>query len=195
MRKLSQADFKVMPWKNGLGSTTEIYRIDSGDDMLFRVSSARVEHSGPFSDFYGYDRTLVNLGPGRMRISVTGMEDKDLKPFELLHFDGGLSTSCHVTMSCEDLNIFCKSENFFASTVTRVLVKPEFMPLLPTAGLIIFVMKGELCARISDKKELILREREVLMQNIGQPIIGSRVMLASASDEPCVMAAISFRHV
>ncbi|RUU10282.1 HutD family protein, partial [Mesorhizobium sp. M7A.T.Ca.TU.009.01.3.2] len=64
MRILRAAEYRSMPWKNGGGVTTEIAVSPSGaglDDFDWRVSMARVELSGPFSQFAGIDRTLAVL--------------------------------------------------------------------------------------------------------------------------------------
>lgn len=57
-----------MPWKNGLGVTTELYRIanpKNDEDFFFRISVAYVQVTGPFSIFPEVDRHLTLLnGPG-----------------------------------------------------------------------------------------------------------------------------------
>jgi len=54
-----------MPWKDGGGRTTELAIEPPGaglsDPFLWRVSSAQVEVSGPFSHFPGQMRTLLLL--------------------------------------------------------------------------------------------------------------------------------------
>jgi environmental stress-induced protein Ves len=62
MRKLDPSTFKTTPWKNGGGSTREALVIPVGashDTFELRVSLAKVEADGPFSEFPGIDRTLV----------------------------------------------------------------------------------------------------------------------------------------
>lgn len=64
MRVLRAADYRVMPWKNGGGSTTEIAVSPAGasmEDFDWRVSMAHVGEDGPFSSFPGTDRTLSVL--------------------------------------------------------------------------------------------------------------------------------------
>lgn len=63
MKHITQEQFKSMPWKNGGGTTTEIYRLEGeeAEDFVFRLSMARIENDGPFSRFDGYDRHLVLL--------------------------------------------------------------------------------------------------------------------------------------
>ena len=52
-----------MPWRNGLGTTIELLKQDLPDASGFgwRLSMADVTTDGDFSDFSGYDRTLLLL--------------------------------------------------------------------------------------------------------------------------------------
>ena len=64
MRKWSKSDYQSMPWKNGGGSTTELAIFPSGaslDDFVWRLSTANVNTSGPFSHFAQIDRSLAVL--------------------------------------------------------------------------------------------------------------------------------------
>lgn len=75
MRILRAADYRVMPWKNGGGTTTEIAVSPDGaglDDFDWRVSMARVGGSGPFSSFAGIDRTLSVLEGEGIVLDVAG---------------------------------------------------------------------------------------------------------------------------
>src|SRR3954470_15521560 len=75
MRILRAADHKVMPWKNGLGATTEIAISPERDglgDFAWRVSMAQVANDGPFSSFPGIDRTLLVLAGCGMMLDVDG---------------------------------------------------------------------------------------------------------------------------
>ncbi|MER8898929.1 HutD family protein [Mesorhizobium sp. M0676] len=75
MRILRAADYRVMPWKNGGGTTTEIAVSPDGaglDDFDWRVSMARVEGSGPFSGFAGVDRTLAVLEGEGIVLDIAG---------------------------------------------------------------------------------------------------------------------------
>ncbi|MBZ9765024.1 HutD family protein [Mesorhizobium sp. CA8] len=75
MRILRAADYRVMPWKNGGGTTTEIAVSPDGaglDDFDWRISMARVETSGPFSSFAGIDRTLSVLEGEGIILDIAG---------------------------------------------------------------------------------------------------------------------------
>jgi len=59
----SPQSFQTLPWRNGLGSTVELLAETSNKNEAFswRLSIASVANDGPFSDFSGYDRTLLLL--------------------------------------------------------------------------------------------------------------------------------------
>jgi environmental stress-induced protein Ves len=75
MRILRAAEYRSMPWKNGGGVTTEIAVSPTGaglDDFDWRVSMARVEGGGPFSQFAGIDRTLAVLEGEGIVLDIAG---------------------------------------------------------------------------------------------------------------------------
>jgi len=59
----SPQSFQTLPWRNGLGSTVELLAETPNKNKAFswRLSIASVANDGPFSDFSGYDRTLLLL--------------------------------------------------------------------------------------------------------------------------------------
>ena len=194
-RILTKIDFKQMPWKNGRGSTTEIYRWDRDGHLIFRVSSAMVSDNGPFSDFSGYDRTLVNLGPGAMTLQHDVGNRIELQPFGVTHFDGGVKTEGAVTQPCRDLNVFCANGVLSASTFVRQLPKPEFVPIPPTTGLLIYVIEGSLVAKDLTGREYFVLDGEAIVREPSDSVNQQRWMLASASENFCRYVAISFREV
>lgn len=70
MLKLTLSAYRVMPWKNGGGTTTELYLEPApaslpGAPFLWRASIAKVASEGPFSPFPGCDRHIMCIaGPG-----------------------------------------------------------------------------------------------------------------------------------
>jgi environmental stress-induced protein Ves len=75
MRILRATEYRSMPWKNGGGVTMEIAVSPVGaglDDFDWRVSMARVESGGPFSQFACVDRTLAVLGGEGIVLDVPG---------------------------------------------------------------------------------------------------------------------------
>lgn len=88
LKVLTNTDYAVMPWKNGLGTTTQIEINPLGstfpeDDFLWRVSSATVRTSNPFSKFPGYDRLLAVWQGCGLRLN-----GKNLTPSNVVRFSG-----------------------------------------------------------------------------------------------------------
>jgi environmental stress-induced protein Ves len=73
MKVLRREEYKVMPWKNGGGITTEIWVSPpgmglAGEPFDWRVCIADVASDGPFSKFPGYDRHIMLLEGEGMRL-------------------------------------------------------------------------------------------------------------------------------
>ena len=98
IRILSPNDYRVMPWKNGGGTTTEILIHPEGagwEDFEWRVGIAEVRQSGPFSSCPGSDRSILLLECPKgsvMRLSVDGSE-VELPPRRFVDFKGESATS------------------------------------------------------------------------------------------------------
>ena len=95
---LTPRQYKTMPWKNGGGMTTEILaEPNATGGHLWRLSIAEVAQSGPFSDFSGYDRTIMLIeGVGfTLNFDPKDSPAKRLdRPYEPFPFDGGWKTDC-----------------------------------------------------------------------------------------------------
>lgn len=74
MIHLTPADYTRQPWKNGRGTTTELWRLERDGQLLVRLSRAAVVEDGPFSLFPGIERNLTVLsGPG-FRLTGGGLD-------------------------------------------------------------------------------------------------------------------------
>lgn len=93
---LDYADYRVMPWKNGGGTTREVFAhgaTESGFD--WRLSIADVASDGPFSSFAGYARSILLLDGRGMRLRFDGADEVRIdEPFRPFDFDGGANTVC-----------------------------------------------------------------------------------------------------
>ena len=93
--QLALADFKIVPWKNGKGSTKELRFENLKDDEYFawRLSMAPIITDGVFSDFSGYDRKLLLIeGDGMTLSHDNGQTDNLTNRFDMASFDGGWRT-------------------------------------------------------------------------------------------------------
>lgn len=104
MLYLPRSSYTLKPWKNGLGTTEEIYAYPLGsEDFLFRVSMASLSRSGPFSLFPGIDRSLILLEgkPVRLNAEVVPL----LSP---VAFAGEEKIEAIIETEGRDLNLMCR---------------------------------------------------------------------------------------
>ena len=87
MRIIRAADCKVMPWKNGGGTTREVAAWPPGasvQDFDWRISVATIAADGPFSAFAGIDRVITLLAGDGVLLQGAGWShalDEALAPF------------------------------------------------------------------------------------------------------------------
>ncbi|MCJ8141393.1 HutD family protein [Ancylobacter sp. A5.8] len=123
MRVLRASGHRVMPWKNGGGSTTQIAVAPEGAGLEafdWRVSMADVAGDGPFSSFPGIDRTLAILSGAGMRLDIAGRASLELKAASApAAFPADVPTAATlIDGPIRDLNVMTRRGGF-AHKVTR----------------------------------------------------------------------------
>ena len=97
-RLIGPLDQRVMPWKNGKGSTTEIAIHPAGaglTDFDWRVSLADVGEDGDFSPFPGCDRSIMVAAGAGMQLEFNGEAQARLEgPGAWTRFSGDWRTRC-----------------------------------------------------------------------------------------------------
>ena len=108
------AERRFAPWKNGGGETAEVICHPAGagfEDFQWRISTAKVGGSGPFSVFPGIDRVLTVLEGGAMVLRFEDGSVIETDPESGPHpFDGGLA--CDAELPGEgllDLNLMVRA--------------------------------------------------------------------------------------
>jgi environmental stress-induced protein Ves len=139
---LRAADYRTMPWKNGMGSTTEIaiHPADAKlDNFDWRISMAQVASDGPFSSFAAIDRTLLVLEGNGIDLTVAGDGPVRIDRATIHSFPGDQPTSARlVDGAIVDLNVMSRrkviahhvkriklvqSKDYIVSTQTILLVE------------------------------------------------------------------------
>ena len=123
LRRITPADHRIMPWKNGLGFTREI-AIDppaasmSDAGFRWRLSIATVDQSGPFSSFPGIDRTIMVIDGKGMELSVAGQAPQRLdRCFLPFSFPGDAATECKlIDGPIQDFNLMVNRKSLTART-------------------------------------------------------------------------------
>lgn len=88
MRVIRPSEYRIMPWKNGGGVTTEIFASPPSGDFDWRVSIATVNGNGPFSTFIGYERHIMTLSGEGMTLDIEGRGKFALEPLKPFSFSG-----------------------------------------------------------------------------------------------------------
>lgn len=123
LRRITPADHRVMPWKNGLGFTREIAIDPPGASMndagfRWRLSIATVDQSGPFSSFPGIDRTIMVIDGKGMELTVAGRAPQRLdRCFVPFSFSGDAATECKlIDGPIQDFNLMVSRSVLSART-------------------------------------------------------------------------------
>ncbi len=147
---LKPADGRSVPWKNGGGRTLELAVEPAGatfdTGFAWRLSTAEVGASGPFSAFPGLLRTLLLLtGEGL----VLDFGDRGgvslLEPLSPVVFPGDWpATATLVGGPCTDLNLMVDPARCSVELQT-ILLERTLQLSLSTPTLLIYVASGTVC--------------------------------------------------
>jgi len=89
-KHLRAAEYRLMPWKNGRGTTCEVWRepADEADAFIWRASIADIVEKSSFSKFSGLTRVINTLEGEGMRLKVDGAWTGPLRPCDPFVFSG-----------------------------------------------------------------------------------------------------------
>ena len=144
VQHLTAGDFVRQPWKNGGGSTLELLSHVREDRLLWRVSIADVERSGPFSDFTGYERTIMLLDGDGMELTIDDAPPVRIaQAFAPLGFDGGAKTECRLLGGpVRDFNLMVDRASVFG-TLTVQRCNPDVAIPLAVRWSLIYCLQGD----------------------------------------------------
>lgn len=191
---LKPADGRPVPWKNGGGTTLELAveprgaTFDTG--FAWRLSTAEVGVSGPFSAFPGLLRTLMLLtGEGMLLDFGDRGWVSLLEPLSPVVFPGDWpATATLVGGPCTDLNLMVDPAR--CSAELRTVQLDQSMVLnLEASTVLVFVAKGTLCVPAWD---LCLGQRHTLRVDGGG---GSLSLVARPGGAALVVVEIRNRNV
>ncbi len=91
--KPSQVE-KVL-WRNGGGWTRVLAQSEGGEPVEWRISLAQIERDGPFSDYSGYDRTIVAEDRG-FTLQFDDGECVEVQPLVPFSFAGERAVFCRL---------------------------------------------------------------------------------------------------
>ena len=176
MKLLRKENAKVMPWKNGNGSTTELAIFPEGEDFrkgefLWRISSANVDEAGAFSFFPFHHRWLTVIGGKGLRLrqndlhSPIAQQTVEVRPLMLHSFDGAIETHCELLGGpVTDFNVFARKSRVMASTKVIEIKKDEEFSWKPAARWsFVYVVSGDCVGETASLDPIRLREGDSLL--------------------------------
>lgn len=203
---LKATDYVRTPWKNGLGWTEQIaIHPPQADlrrgDYKWRISTAHIANSAPFSIFENHDRLLVILEANEpaqaqapIRLSHTfepGDEPEviELPLLEPYEFPGDIQTQCDLMGGpVQDLSVFFQKGQIQAQAQVQQL-NPTDAPFIwePQAKTsFMFVVKGSITATdVASSQQYTVNTRETLRIDADRQ--APRIELTTQSDLVCLV--------
>lgn len=150
------------PWANGAGVTTVILREPDDTDWRIRVSVARVEQEGPFSDLPGTRRTLIPLD-APMTLRFSGDTTLRADRFERLQFDGSPApTGLLPEGVTRDFNLMLRGDAR-GEALPRTLVDAMVLPAESGVRWLVYLDSGLATLRVGDGNDMTLNPRDAAL--------------------------------
>lgn len=172
MNLLSPGDFREVPWRNGRGTSLELYVENDGHGLCWRLTRTAIVEDGPFSDFSGYDRHLLLLGGGGVTLEHDdGGVDELKNPLDMASFSGDCRTWARLLSGpVEDFNVMVRRD--FGTAIVLPLLEAEGFRACPEGQTrAIYAVRGCCRVRISDQPRISIPEGHLLMLERKEPLI------------------------
>lgn len=141
------ADCPPVPWKNGAGTTRELWaRRNGAGAALIRISIAEISGAQDFSTFPGIDRVILQLDGPRMVLTIDGVAHP-LAPLTPLPFAGEARVACALdgAEQAHDLNLMCQ-RGAFRPAMRRLTLRAGEASMVGGKGTVTAVLALGPCA-------------------------------------------------
>jgi len=160
---IEPTQFKTIPWKNGLGETTELAINDNAslDDFIWRISIASVINDGVFSDFSGYERNLVLIKGEGISLQYDGKSTDILEnTLDIASFNGSSETLGRLLDGpIKDFNVITAQDN----------VLPHVNCYIERQQVVLNLSKDSLCFAYSLSGDILVEtfQSEISIVSVG----------------------------
>lgn len=166
---LQPQDYRRMPWKNGLGMTTELAVSPSNAGLVgkpfdWRVSLAEIETSCEFSLFPGYDRSILLSEGAGMELSFDSAPPQRIEQrYQPFNFKGEWQTYCRLLNGpVRDFNVISvRAKLTHACEVVTSLSSINWQP--HSGVLLIHCFAGGLILEGANDRQVELDTRHTLL--------------------------------
>ena len=153
------------PWANGAGITRVILREPDGADWRIRISVAKVEHDGPFSELPDTRRTLVPLD-APMTLRFPDGRTLRASRFEPLHFNGAPAPAGLLPEGpTRDFNLMLRGDAR-GEALPRTLVDSMLLPAEAGVRWLVWLDSGRASLRMGADEPLALNPHDAALVNM-----------------------------
>jgi len=199
---LGPGDYRLMPWKNGLGTTTEIAIHPPGAGLAgqpfdWRVSMAAVTADGEFSRFPGYERSILVAEGAGMELDFDAAPTARLDyPGAMTEFSGDWCTRSRLLDGpVRDFNVMTARGRVQQYCLALNRAPVEFIWEPPTETLLFYCIRGTLILKIPELAEWNLERDQCLLIPAGQPEPKRISVMAIPHTRDTLAAAVRFNKV
>ena len=133
-------DTPVSPWKNGGGTTRSLVCWPNPSDWVFRMSVARIDSDGPFSEFKGVDRWFAVLSGEGVVLQFPERRVEAGALDAAVQFSGDLPCQCSLTNGpTVDFNLMVQG---VSANMARIDRSPYIAKFKAQTTLAIFVVEA-----------------------------------------------------
>ncbi|HEY9102009.1 HutD family protein [Chitinimonas sp.] len=175
---LGPPDYRDMPWKNGGGTTCELFRLPHPqrvDDFALRLSIAQVSQGGPFSYFPGVDRQLMLLrGAGMQLAFEDGRTARLDQPLQPIAFAGESSVDCALLDGpLQDFNLMVARDWGRAELTVQRLAEGAVLSLPAVSLRLAYLVSGAMAgpAGMQSAEQLLQLRAQACVLTAQQPSV------------------------
>jgi uncharacterized protein len=171
---ITRANYRCVPWKNGLGFTEEIHRepADLALPFHWRLSIATVAQNGAFSPFDGYLRIISVLDGAGMSLQIDGVDSSPILPFQAFPFSGSAQTSCTLLEGeIHDFNVIFDADRVSAEVIWHQASSFVDVIIAPNEDAFILCAGGEAECSIAETIYQLKHWDGLLISGATKPIV------------------------
>lgn len=162
LRAIPRNEQRVEPWANGTGSTTVVLREPDCADWMVRISVAKVESEGPFSELAATRRTLVPLD-APMTLRFPDDREQNAARFGVLRFDGAPAPFGLLPEGpTRDFNLMLRGESR-GEVSARTLVGSMLLPADESVRWLVYLVAGQAILSADTTPDLALSPQDAAL--------------------------------
>ncbi len=196
---ISSKAFKTIPWKNGLGETTELAINDhaSLDNFIWRLSIASVVNDGVFSDFSGYHRNLVLIDGNGLSLHH---DDKSVDVLEnildMASFDGGCITQGHLFNGpIKDFNIITDNNEVTPQVHCYIAPQQVVMNLSKTSLCFAYSLLDEMHVETSQKEKTLVSAGHLVKLSTADEALNTQELSVAITGKNMIIVQLELKSI